>query len=74
MLALPGYSPDFNPDEELGSKLKTLVRGRPHDTAEQIMSAVGWAYGQVTVAYAQGWFSHRASYLQGRTKSTTEPL
>jgi transposase len=63
VLPLPGYSPDFNPDEELGSKLKTLARGRPHDTAEQIIDAVGWAYTQVSSSDAQGWFSHRAAYL-----------
>ena len=63
VLPLPGYSPDFNPDEELGSKLKTLARGRPHDTAEQIIAAVGWAYGRVSPNDAQGWFSHRADHL-----------
>lgn len=63
VLPLSAYSPDFNPDEELGSKIKTLVRGRPHDTAEQIIDAVGWAYGQVTAEDARGWFAHRASYL-----------
>lgn len=75
VLPLPSYSPDFNPDEELGSKLKTLARGRPHDTAEQIVEAVGWAYGQVTAKDARGWFAHRASYLlPGRTRRTAEPL
>ena len=63
VLPLPGYSPDLNPDEELGSKLKTLARGQPHDTAEQIIDAVGWAYRHVSSSDAQGWFSHRASYL-----------
>lgn len=75
VLPLPPYSPDFNPDEELGSKLKTLVRGRPHDTAEQIIDAVGWAYGRVTAKDAKGWFSHRARYLRSRSISQTrEPL
>ena len=57
------YSPDLNPDEELGSKLKTLARGCPHDTAEQIIDAVGWAYGHVASHDARGWFAHRARYL-----------
>jgi transposase len=74
VLALPGYSPDLNPDEELGSKLKTLARGRPHGTAEALTAAVGWAYGHVTAAEARGWFSHRAWYLSNRTKWTRELL
>jgi transposase len=75
VLPLPSYSPDFNPDEELGSKLKTLARGRPHDTADQIVDAVGWAYGRVTPEDARGWFAHRAQYLlPTRTNRTEEAL
>jgi transposase len=74
LLRLPSYSPDFNPTEELGSKLKTLARGRPHNTTEQLTAAVGWAYGQVTASDARGWFSHRAWYLSNRSQWIRELL
>ena len=55
---LPPYSPDFNPIENLWSKVKAGVKSRAPRTAHQLFSAVGAAFATVTLEDCQGFFLH----------------
>jgi transposase len=41
ILYLPPYSPDFNPIENVFSKLKTLLRGAAKRTVDSLWSEIG---------------------------------
>jgi transposase len=55
---LPPYSPDFNPIEPMGSKIKEVLRSIKARTAEALLDAIGVALGSVTGDDARGWFGH----------------
>jgi transposase len=55
---LPPYSPDFNPIENLWSKVKQGVKSRAPRTARQLFKAFGAAFAAVTPADCCGFFRH----------------
>ena len=55
---LPPYSPDFNPIENLWSKVKQGVKSRDPRTARQLFSAAGAAFATVTPEDCLGFFLH----------------
>ena len=55
---LPPYSPDFNPIEEMWSKIKQILRSIAARTFDGLVKAVGTAMGQVTTDDLLGWFAH----------------
>jgi transposase len=55
---LPPYSPDFNPAEACGSKIKTLVRRANPRSEQALIEAIGQAWAMVTSADARAWFEH----------------
>jgi transposase len=55
---LPPYSPDFNPVENMWSKVKANLRQMKKRCKETLFEAVGAALRSVTTQDAQGWFKH----------------
>jgi transposase len=55
---LPPYSPDFNPVEACGSKIKTLVRQAEPRSERKLINAIGRAWAMVTRRDARAWFDH----------------
>jgi transposase len=55
---LPPYSPDFNPIENLWSKVKQELKSRAPRTARQLFKAAGVAFDTVTSEDCQGFFLH----------------
>jgi transposase len=55
-LFLPAYSPDFNPIENMWSKVKQILRTIKARTQEELFEAVAKALNMVTAEDAQGWF------------------
>ena len=55
---LPPYSPDFNPVENMWSKLKNQLRKVKKRSKEILFEAVGVALNTITAQDAQGWFEH----------------
>jgi transposase len=55
---LPPYSPDFNPIEKMGSKVKEILRSQAARTAETLLEAIGVALRAVTATDAENWFAH----------------
>jgi len=53
---LPPYSPDFNPVENLWSKVKQGIKSRDPRTPRQLFKAAGAACGTVTPEDCQGFF------------------
>ena len=60
---LPPYSPDFNPIEQVFSKLKTLLRKTAARTVEAIWSAIGALLDEFTEQECARYIKH-AGYLQ----------
>ena len=60
---LPAYSPDFNPIEQLFSRLKTHLRAIAARTIPALMDAIGAALNAVTAAQSLATFRH-AGYGQ----------
>ena len=58
LLYLPSYSPDFNPIEEVFSKVKELTRKAGARTREALIGAMGKALEAVTAQDARGYFGH----------------
>ena len=58
LLHLPSYSPDFNPIEEVFSKVKELTRKAGARTREALIGAMGKALEAVTAQDARGYFGH----------------
>lgn len=55
---LPPYSHDFNPIEQMWSKIKAYLRKvKPRDVSA-LIAAIGEALKTITAADAQGWFGH----------------
>lgn len=63
LLYLPPYSPDFNPIEQLFSKVKALLRGWAERTQEGVIAAIGRALQRVTPQDVYGWIKHALTYL-----------
>jgi len=55
---LPPYSPDFNPIEQMWSKVKAVLRRIKPRTEEAMEEAVAAALREVTPADAMGYFFH----------------
>lgn len=55
---LPPYSPDFNPIENLWSKVKQTIKSRAPRNARQLLKAAAAAFAAVTPTDCQGFFSH----------------
>jgi Transposase and inactivated derivatives len=55
---LPPYSPDFNPIEEMWSKIKQILRSLAARTFEGLIEAIGIAVKQVSLQDLTGWFIH----------------
>jgi transposase len=55
---LPPYSPDFNPIEQMWSKVKEILRSLAARTAEALLDAIGVALRAVTATGAENWFAH----------------
>lgn len=53
---LPACSPDLNPIEKMGSKVKALLRACEARTPADLVKAIGQALAQVTAKDALGWF------------------
>ncbi len=59
---LPVYSPDLTPIEEMGSKVKGMLRSLAPRTIQTVMEALGEALEQVTPQDIDGWFHDRCAY------------
>ena len=58
LLYLPPYSPDFNPIENMWSKIKQRLRSLAPRTAEDLLSAAALAFASVSQADCRGFFLH----------------
>jgi transposase len=58
VLYLPPYSPDFNPDEHVWSKTKTLLRRLAKRTVDGLLGVVGQAISSTTPQDCAGFFKH----------------
>jgi transposase len=58
VLYLPPYSPEFNPIEQVFSKLKGLMRKAGARTREALIEAMGIALSAVAARDARGFFEH----------------
>ena len=55
---LPPYSPDFNPIEEMWSKIKQILRSLAARTFEGLIEAIATALKKVSLQDLLGWFTH----------------
>jgi transposase len=55
---LPPYSPDYNPVEQLWSKVKAFLRKAKARTSQALLTAVGQALRTVTSDDVSGWYAH----------------
>lgn len=55
---LPPYSPDFNPDEKVWSKTKSILRRMAERTVEGLLSVIGQAMASITPQDCAGYFKH----------------
>ena len=53
---LPRYSPDFNPIENMWSKVKQIIRKKEPRTGDQIWHTMNEALWSVTAENIAGWF------------------
>ena len=53
---LPPYSPDFNPIENMWSKVKAHLRASKARTQEKLFNAIGHALATITSTDAEGYF------------------
>jgi transposase len=58
LVYLPPYSPDFNPIENMWSKVKASLRKTAARTFESVIDAVAEALTSVTLEDCQGYFDH----------------
>lgn len=56
LLYLPPYSPDFNPIEQMWSKVKNALRTAGARTEDALYTAIAQALKSVTSTNATGWF------------------
>jgi transposase len=55
-LYLPAYSPDFNPIENMGSKIKQILRSHAPRTESALLLAAKTAFQAISTADCQGYF------------------
>jgi transposase len=55
---LPPYSPDFNPIEQMWSKIKAYLRKAKARSSRALLRAIGQAFRTITAPDAAGWFQH----------------
>jgi len=65
-LYLPPYSPDFNPIEEVFSKVKGLTHKAGARTREALIGAMGKALEAVTTQDVQGYFGNCGNRSTGQ--------
>ena len=58
LLYLPPYSPDFNPIENMWSKIKQFLRSLAPRTDKEILRAAASAFSAVSPADCLGFFLH----------------
>jgi transposase len=58
LLYLPPYSPDFNPIENLWSKIKQILRSLSPRTQAELLDAAGIAFAAISPADCLGFFLH----------------
>jgi transposase len=58
LLYLPPYSPDFNPIENMWSKIKQILRSAAPRTQNQLMEAARTAFKAISTADCRGFFLH----------------
>jgi transposase len=58
LVYLPPYSPDFNPIENLWSKVKQILRRLAPRNAEELLQAAATAFAAISTADCQGFFLH----------------
>ena len=58
LLYLPPYSPDFNPIENIWSKIKQILRSAAPRTQEQLMEAARTAFNAISTADCHSFFLH----------------
>jgi transposase len=58
VLYLPPYSPDFNPIENLWSKLKTYLRSAAARTFDDLCDAIGQGLKTITTTDCRGFFQN----------------
>jgi len=64
LLYLPPYSPDFNPIENLWSKLKTHLRSAAARTFDDLCKAIAAGLETITLSDCLGFF-HNCGYARG---------
>jgi putative transposase len=55
---LPPYSPDFNPIENMWSKVKQFLRSIAARTFDGLVDAIRSAFNRVAASDLLGWFNH----------------
>ena len=58
LLYLPPYSPDFNPIENLWSKVKQILRCLAPRNAHELLEASARAFAAISTADCRGFFLH----------------
>lgn len=58
LLYLPPYSPDFNPIENMWSKIKQILRSLAPRTADELTEAAKTAFAAISNADCNGFFLH----------------
>jgi transposase len=58
LLYLPPYSPDFNPIENMWSKMKQILRSLAPRTQPELLAAAGAAFDTISPADCLGFFLH----------------
>ncbi len=58
LVFLSPYSPEFNPIENLWSKLKSILRRIGARTYQDLDEAIALAYAQISLDNIRNWFTH----------------
>ena len=58
LVFLSPYSPEFNPIENLWSKLKSILRSFEARTYKALDEAIAFAYAQISKDNIRNWFAH----------------
>ncbi len=76
LLYLPAYSPDFNPGENMWSKIKQILRSQAPRTESALLLAAKTAFQAISTADCQGYFLAPDTLykLWNRSKVRCEPL
>ena len=56
LLYLPPYSPDFNPIEQMWSKIKQVLRSHAPRTADELLQAAQAAFNAISATDCKGFF------------------